>query len=245
MRLGVNIDHVATLRRARGIAVPSPIAAAQICERAGCDSIVCHLREDRRHITDEDVKELRRVVKTKLNLEMSCAKEIVDAAVRIKPDQATLVPERREELTTEGGLDVISNLSLVSRVVERLNSAGILVSLFIDPEESQIKASRQTKAKCIELHTGRYANAFSETKRQSELEKLKQGAKIARGLDLRTFAGHGLNCENVKQVVEISEIEELNIGFSIIANAVFIGLENAVKNMLSLVRRHEFDLKES
>ena len=244
MRLGVNIDHVATLRRARGIEIPSPIVAAEICERAGCDSIVCHLREDRRHIRDDDVRELRRAAKTKLNLEMSCAKEIVDVAVRIKPDQATLVPERREELTTEGGLDVISNASSISRVVERLNSAGILVSLFIDPEESQIKASKQTKAECIELHTGKYANAFTETDSQLELEKLKQSAKIARGFDLRTFAGHGLNCENVKQIVEIREIEELNIGFSIIADAVFIGLENAVKKMLSLVKRHEFDLKE-
>ena len=234
--MGVNIDHVATLRQARGEGSPDPIAAAQICEQAGADSVVCHLREDRRHINDDDLRKLRGIVGTKLNLEMSCAHDIVDIALKVLPEQATLVPERRKELTTEGGLDVIANQSLVEQVAKRLGSAGISTSLFIDPEEFQIETAKRIGAECIELHTGRYANASSEPEATQELRALMQSAKLARSLGLKVFAGHGLNYENVKRIVEIKEIEELNIGHSIISRAVFIGLENAVKEMLALVK---------
>ncbi len=236
MQLGVNIDHVATLRQARKIDVPDPVMAARIALRAGCDSIVCHLREDRRHINDDDLEQLRKIVKTKLNLEMSCAEEIVNIALKIKPDQATLVPERREEVTTEGGLDVVSNQKVISRIVRDLSSKGISVSLFIDPEKSQIKAARHAGVECIELHTGRYANARTETELNLELQNINQNAKFARSLDLEVFAGHGVNYENVKKFLNIKDIEELNIGHSIVARAVFFGLENAVKEMLTLIK---------
>ncbi|UCB57225.1 MAG: pyridoxine 5'-phosphate synthase [Candidatus Omnitrophota bacterium] len=236
MKLGVNVDHVATLRQARRIDVPDPVLAAQICEGAGCDSIVCHLRQDRRHINDKDLDELRKVVKTKLNLEMSCAQEIVDIALRVKPDQATLVPERREEVTTEGGLDAAANKKIVRDVVKTLSSAGIAVSLFIDPEKAQIEAAKATGVECIELHTGRYANACTGPEIASELATLSESARFARSLGLQVFAGHGLNYENVKEITEINDIEELNIGHSIISRAVFVGLENAVKEMLDLIR---------
>lgn len=237
MRLGVNIDHIATLRQARGGDVPDPIVAAEICIRTGCDSVVCHLREDRRHINDDDLRNLRKSVKTKLNLEMSCAQEIVNIALKVLPNQATLVPERRQEITTEGGLDVLTNQKTVEQVVKRLGSAGIVVSLFIDPEQSQIEAAKHSGAQCIELHTGRYANACNESEVRLELQNLKTGAKFARSLALNVFAGHGLNYENVKKIVEIGEIEELNIGHSIVSRAVFVGLENAVKEMLTLVKK--------
>ena len=236
MRLGVNIDHVATLRQARGEKMPDPIFAAQVCEEAGCDSIVCHLREDRRHINDEDLRNLRRIVKTKLNLEMSCAEEIVNIALKIKPDQATLVPERREELTTEGGLDVATKRKVVGRIVKRLSSAGILVSLFIDPQEAQIEAAGEAGAQSIELHTGRYANAHIESEANIELQNLIRSAELGRRLNLAVFAGHGLNYENLKPIAGIGNIEELNIGHSIVSRAVFVGLENAVKEMLALVK---------
>ncbi len=237
MKLGVNVDHVATLRQARGEKTPDPVAAAQSCEQAGCDSSVCHLRQDRRHINDQDLSNLREVVKTRLNLEMSCAEEIVTIALKVRPEQATLVPERRAELTTEGGLDVVANQELVGRVVKRLSSAAIAVSLFIDPEQAQIEAARQAGARCIELHTGKYANTHNSSKVDAELQKLIQAVKLARNLNLAVFAGHGLNYKNVRQVAEIKEIEELNIGHSIISHAVFVGLENAVKEMLSLLGR--------
>ena len=235
MQLGVNIDHVATLRQARKIDVPDPVMAARIALRAGCDSIVCHLREDRRHINDDDLEQLGKIVKTKLNLEMSCAEEIVNIALKIKPDQATLVPERREEVTTEGGLDVVSNQKVISRIVRDLSSKGISVSLFIDPEKSQIEAARHAGVECIELHTGKYANACTETELNLELQNINQNAKFARSLDLEVFAGHGLNYENVKRILKIKDIEELNIGHSIVARAVFVGLENAVKEMICLL----------
>ncbi len=237
MKLGVNIDHVATLRQARGGDTPDPIVAAQSCIRLGCDSIVCHLREDRRHINDEDLRNLRKSVKSKLNLEMSCAQDIVNIALKVLPDQATLVPERREEITTEGGLDVIANQKTVKQVVERLGSAGIAVSLFIDPEQPQIEAAKRTGVECIELHTGRYANASNESEVKFQLQNLKTSTRFARSLTLNVFAGHGLNYENVTKIVEIDEIEELNIGHSIISRAVFIGLENAVQEMLALLGR--------
>lgn len=236
MRLGVNIDHVATLREARREKAPDPVGAARICEQAGANSIVCHLRQDRRHINDADLKNLRKIVKTKLNLEMSCAPEIVDIALETKPEQATLVPERREEITTEGGLDVRAHQREVTDVVKRLNSSGIGVSLFIDPEQSQIKAAKDCGVESIELHTGRYANAGDQLKINLQLQQLADSVRLGRSLNLNVFAGHGLNYENVKRIVEIGEIEELNIGHSIIARAVFAGIENAVKEMLNLIK---------
>ncbi len=237
MKLGVNVDHIATIRQARRIEEPDPVVAAQICEQAGCDSIVCHLREDRRHINDKDLNDLRKVVKTKLNLEMSCAEDIVNIALKVLPDQATLVPERREEITTEGGLDVISHRERVGQVSRQLTAGGIMVSLFIDPEMSQIKATRDLGVECIELHTGKYANAKNKTEVCQELQNLIQNAKFARSLGLKVFAGHGLNYENVKRIAQIEEIEELNIGHSIISRAVFSGLKDAVKQMLALIAR--------
>jgi len=236
MQLGVNIDHVATVREARKIDIPDPISAAQMCLSAGCDSIVCHLRQDRRHINDDDLNKLRTVVKNKLNLEMSCAEEIVDIASRVKPDQATLVPEKREEVTTEGGLDVVANKRKVSDVVKRLSSENIKVSLFIDPDVSQIKASADVGVKYIELHTGEYANAKDNAQVKLELENISQAAKFAKNLGLDVFAGHGLNYDNVAEIIKIKEIEELNIGHSIIARSIFIGLERAVKEMLELIK---------
>ncbi|NQS99841.1 MAG: pyridoxine 5'-phosphate synthase [Candidatus Omnitrophica bacterium] len=237
MKLGVNIDHVATLRQARRIDVPDPIKAAQICEASGSDSIVCHLREDRRHINDSDLENLRRTVNTKLNLEMACAEEIVNIALQVLPDQATLVPERREEVTTEGGLDVVANQKLVSATVSRLNLAGIKVSLFIDPERKQIEMAQETGVDCIELHTGQFANSSAESEAKAELQKLKAGAEFADQIGLQVFAGHGLNYNNVKRMLEIKQIKELNIGHAIIAQAIFVGLEKAVREMLALIKQ--------
>lgn len=234
-KLGVNIDHVATLRQARRTTEPDPIAAAIICEFAGCDSIVVHLREDRRHINDRDLRILREVVKTRLNLEMSIATEIVDIAIDVRPDQATLVPERRQEITTEGGLDVISGEKSIKEVIKRLQSAGIRVSLFIDPVNSQIEAANRVGASVIELHTGKYAEAKLEEENIRELQNLINTTQFAINLGLRVNAGHGLNYQNVKKVARISGIEELNIGHSIIARAVLVGLERAVREMLELV----------
>jgi len=236
VKLGVNIDHVATLRQARRGKEPDPVWAAVLCELAGCHSIVVHLREDRRHINERDLRLLRSIVKVKLNLEMSIAKEIVDIACEVKPDQATLVPERREEITTEGGLDVVTYFSEIKETVERLHKEGILVSLFIDPVESQIKKAKDTKAEFIELHTGRYANAQNELEREEELTRLIQATQVAKGLGLRVNAGHGLNYLNVRNVAMIPGIEELNIGHAIVSRAVFVGLEKAVKEMLELLK---------
>lgn len=236
MKLGVNVDHVATLREARKIDIPDPVTAAEICEKAGCNSIVCHLREDRRHINDADLKKLRTLVSTKLNLEMACSDEIVKIAISVLPDQATLVPERREEVTTEGGLDVVGNQKLIEAVANKLSVAGIKVSLFIDPIESQIKATKEIGVKNIEIHTGQYANARSAIQTSEELNTLTSAAKLAHGLGLNVFAGHGLNYINTKKITQIKEIEELNIGHAIIARAVFVGLERAVKEMLELIK---------
>lgn len=235
-RLGVNIDHVATLRQARGGVEPDPIRAAQVCEQAGCDGIVAHLREDRRHINERDLQALRKTVKTKLNLEMSCAAEIVDIACSVKPDQATLVPERRQELTTEGGLDAVAKIAEVKKVVMALRKEGIVVSLFIDPDEAQVKASCEAGAQILELHTGCYAQRSFKEDRVREIAKLVKAKDIAIGLGLRVAAGHGLNYQNVKSVAQISGIEELNIGHSIISRSVFVGLEQAVREMLSLIK---------
>lgn len=235
-KLGVNIDHVATLREARKTDSPDPIEAAVACEEAGCDSIVCHLREDRRHIKDEDVIMLREVVKTRLNLEMSVAKDIVDFACRIRPDQATLVPERRQEVTTEGGLDVKKNLKTVKAVVSKLSSCGIGVSLFINPAREQIDASIKTGARIVELHTGEYANAKSDSARIRQLNNLERTVKYAASRGLEVNAGHGLNYDNVGAVASIDGMNELNIGHSIISRAVFAGLKTATEEMLERIR---------
>ena len=235
-KLGINIDHVATLRQARGGSEPDPISAALVCEKAGCDSIVAHLREDRRHINDSDVSKLKKIIKTRFNLEMSVNSGVVKAAMEIKPHQATLVPERRKELTTEGGLDVLSNMRKVSEVIAKLESCGIEVSLFIDPEEKQIEASKKAGAKIIEIHTGKYADAKSPDGAARELSAISNAVKAGRRLGITVNAGHGLNYKNVEAVAAIGEIEELNIGHSIISHSVFAGLENAVKEMLALVR---------
>ena len=236
MNLGVNIDHVATIREARGGAEPDPVSAALACEAAGCDSIVCHLREDRRHLPDEDRFRLRKSVKTRLNLEMSIAKEVVDIARRIKPDQATLVPEKRQELTTEGGLDVVRAEKRIRGVVETLRSSGIEMSLFIDPVKDQIDASKRTGAGIIELHTGEYSNARDPAQARSRLKALKTAVYYAGSLGLIVNAGHGLNYENTGLVVSIDKINELNIGHSIISRSVFVGLDRAVKEMLAMIK---------
>lgn len=234
-KLGVNIDHIATLRQIRRGIEPEPVIAAGIAEMSGADSIVVHLREDRRHIQDRDLEILRKTVKTKLNLEMSIAEEIVDIACRVKPDRATLVPERRQEITTEGGLDIIANEKRIREVIERLKSEGIEVSLFIDPDKKQIELAKSIGADSIELHTGRYAEAKDESEKEKYLEELKESAVYARKIGLRVSAGHGLNYFNVSEVAKIEEIEELNIGYSIVCRAVLVGLEKAIKEMKTLV----------
>lgn len=242
-KLGVNIDHVGTLRQARYktglkgvIPEPDPVKAAVMCENAGCHSIVCHLREDRRHINDRDLAILRRIVKTKLNLEMSVSREIIKIAKRVKPDQATLVPEKRQEITTEGGLNVARSPAKIKKAVKELQAGGIVVSLFIDPDKKQIRAAKKTGAKFVEFHTGRYANAKDAAEQKKELEILKAAVKFAIGLKLRVNAGHGLNYLNTADVARIAGVEELNIGHSIISRAVFHGLDEAVREMLALIR---------
>ncbi len=235
MRLGVNIDHVATLREARGGEEPEPLFAALIAEASGADAIVAHLREDRRHINDKDILLLRDVVKTRLNLEMSIAPEIVDIACRVKPEQATFVPEKRRELTTEGGLDVVENRNKIKRAVERLRKSGVETSLFIDPLKKQIIAARETGAMMIELHTGSYANATTKAKEDKCFKELKTAVDFAHTLGFQVFAGHGLNYNNVSRISGIREIGELNIGHAIISRAVFVGLGNAIKEMKELI----------
>ncbi len=239
LRLGVNIDHVATLRQARRGRWPDPINAALICERAGAQGIVCHLREDRRHIQDEDVRRLKRLISTRLNLEISIAEEIVTSALAVKPAQVTLVPERRQELTTEGGLDAVKLLRKLTSIVGRFRERGIEVSLFIDPLTAQIEAARDAGARIIELHTGRYANADTPRTKARELETLRTAARTASGLGLAVAAGHGLDYENVHDVARIPEIEEVNIGFSIITRALSVGLERAVHDMAALLQRKD------
>jgi pyridoxine 5-phosphate synthase len=235
MRLGVNIDHIATLREARGESAPDPAFAALIAEDSGAESIVAHLREDRRHINDSDLYVLRGIVRSRLNLEMSISPEIVNIACKVKPDQATLVPEKRQELTTEGGLDVAGNLARITKTINRLETAGIDVSLFINPVKSQIKSAKQAGAKMIELHTGSYANAVNKKQEDKYLKELKSAVTFANSLGLKVFAGHGLNYNNVSSVAGIRGIEELNIGHSIISRAVFTGLGKAVREMKELI----------
>ncbi len=235
MRLGVNIDHIATLRQIRLSDGPDILEAARICQKSGADSIVVHLREDRRHIQDKDVRLLRKNLKIILNLEMSINTSIVDIASRILPDRSTLVPEKRQELTTEGGLDVFKLKKDVARAVSKLLSRGIDVSLFIDPSKKQILAAREVGCSLIELHTGRYANAKRVSLRKKYIRELKEAAVFAKKNGFSVFAGHGLDYDNVSSITDIEEIEELNIGYSIICRSVFTGLEKAVREMKHLL----------
>ena len=236
-RLGVNIDHVATVRQARRTFEPDPVRAAIVCELAGADGIVAHLREDRRHMQDRDLELVKQVINIKLNLEMAATDEMIEKALTVLPDQVTLVPEKREELTTEGGLDVRKQIRELSRAVEALRGKGIAVSLFVDAEEEQIKASVETGAEAVELHTGTYAESYLEGKFEKELTKLATAVEIAKRGSLSVYAGHGLTYQSVVPVASISGIEELNIGHTIIARAAIVGLEKAVRDMIALVRR--------
>ncbi|MFC1645787.1 pyridoxine 5'-phosphate synthase [Candidatus Omnitrophota bacterium] len=235
MKLGVNIDHIATLRELRKSNEPEPVVAAGICELAGADGIVIHLREDRRHIKDRDLSILKETVKTKLNLEMSLNNEIVDIACNVAPNQATLVPEKRQELTTEGGLDVVSLKKRIKDVVKKLHGEDIRVSLFIEPNKKQIEAAKQIGADFIEIHTGRYANSKNEAEFSKNLLEIKEAVSFAHKLNLGVNAGHGLDYKNVIPICKISNIAELNIGYSIICRAVIVGLGKAVRQMKRLI----------
>jgi pyridoxine 5-phosphate synthase len=236
LTLGVNIDHIATIRQARRTVEPDPVAAAVLAELGGADGITVHLREDRRHIQDRDVRLLRQTVRTHLNLEMAPTEEMVAIAIAIKPDYVTLVPERREEVTTEGGLDIVSNFDRLYQVVNQLQGAGIPVSWFIDADSTQIEAAAKTGAQFVELHTGKYADAPDATTRQQELAALQQGSEQAIALGLRVNAGHGLTYWNVYPVACIPGMEELNIGHTIISRAVQVGMERAVREMKLAMR---------
>jgi len=235
MLLGVNIDHIASLRELRKSKEPEPVFAAAVCELAGADSIVVHLREDRRHIQDRDLCVLKETVKSRLNLEMSLNKEIVEIACKIEPHQVTLVPEKRQELTTEGGLDAVSLKSKIKTIVNKFHSEDILVSLFIDPDKKQIKAAKDTGAEFIEIHTGEYANSKTEKDREENLLKIKEAAAFAHSIGLGVNAGHGLDYKNVIPICKIKNIRELNIGYSIICSAVIVGLEKAVREMREII----------
>jgi pyridoxine 5-phosphate synthase len=236
LRLGVNVDHVATLRQARGVAYPDPVLAASLAELVGADQITIHLREDRRHIQDRDLRLMRETVQTTLNLEMAASEEMVRIAFEHRPHTVTLVPEKRQELTTEGGLDVVGHEQALAQVVGRLQAGGIEVSMFIDPDEAQVAASQRIGAKAIELHTGRYCDQTGEAQRE-ELVRLESAARQAQRFGLRVAAGHGLNYVNVRPIVAIAEITELNIGHAIVARAVLVGMERAVREMIELMRR--------
>ncbi|MEY2540168.1 MAG: pyridoxine 5-phosphate synthase [Verrucomicrobiota bacterium] len=238
LQLGVNIDHVATLRQARYAtmpesknAEPDPIVAASICERAGASGIVAHLRADRRHIQDRDIARLRENIMTKLNLEMGNTPEILDAVLRIVPDEVCLVPEKREEITTEGGLNVVANAKELEPTVKRLHAAGIRVSLFVDPTLEQVDASGELGVEMVELHTGKLANAFSEKIEKEEMENLQAAALCASELGLQVNAGHGINYSNISLIHKIPHLTELNIGHAIISRAIVVGLESAVREM--------------
>jgi pyridoxine 5-phosphate synthase len=234
--LMVNIDHIATLREARGINYPDPVYAAGIVEMAGASGIIVHLREDRRHIKDRDVKILREVIRTKLNLEMAATPEMVGIARALIPDMITLVPEKRKELTTEGGLDVVRLADKLKKAIDSVHEKGIKVSLFIDPEEGQITMAHEIHADMIEIHTGAFSDAKSEKVRGREFKKVVGSAIMGKKLGLRVNAGHGLHYHNTKEIAAIREIDELSIGHSIIARAVFVGLDRAVRDMLELMR---------
>lgn len=233
--LGVNIDHVATLRNARGTHYPSPLEAALVAETAGADLITLHLREDRRHIKDEDVRLLRRALKTRMNLEMALTPEMLDHALATRPDDVCLVPEKREELTTEGGLDVERHFDVVRDYTRQLTAAGIRVSLFIDPDDTSLTAAVEAGAPVVELHTGRYADAIGHTARQTELARIRDAAESGRFKGLVVNAGHGLHYHNVQAVAAIPDICELNIGHAIVAQALFTGFDRAVRDMKALM----------
>lgn len=235
MLLGVNIDHVATLRNARGGVEPNVLECAQLCIENGGNSITTHLREDRRHIKDEDVKQIRASLNTKLNLEMAMTDEMQEIALSLKPDAVCIVPEKRQELTTEGGLDIAGQLERGKNFVKPLVEAGIEVSLFIDPDVKQVTAAYETGAQFIELHTGQYSNAFGTDREEETFQQLKTAAEFAQTLGLRVNAGHGLNYKNVLRMHEINGLYELNIGHSIIARALYVGLPQAVKEMKGLI----------
>jgi pyridoxine 5-phosphate synthase len=235
-KLGVNIDHIATIRQARGGVEPDPVTAAAIAELAGADGITVHLREDRRHIQDRDVTILRKTIKTRMNLEMAATDEMITIALKLKPDMCTLVPEKRQELTTEGGLDVRCNMEQLKSAVERLRSGGIPVSLFIDADPDQIKAADKVGADYIEIHTGILADAVDWKSEEKELVRIENAVKLALKLGIGVNAGHGLNYSNIKRITSVRGIEEYNIGHSIISRAVLVGLERAVREMVELVR---------
>jgi pyridoxine 5-phosphate synthase len=235
--LCINIDHIATIREARGATEPDPVTAAGLVELAGADGVVVHLREDRRHIKDRDVRILREVVKTRLTLEMAATDEMIRIASEIRPDIVTLVPEKRQELTTEGGLDAARLEVDIKKAISRLHEAGIPVSLFIEPEEKQIEAAKRTEAECIEIHTGRYADAPDPETEEQEFERIVSAARLAVDMGLRVHAGHGLNYRNTARLCPLSEIAEFSIGHAIIARAALVGLERAAREMLSIVKR--------
>ncbi len=236
IRLGVNIDHVATVRQARRASEPDPVHAATLALLGGADGITIHLREDRRHIQDRDVRLLRQVVANLLNLELSVAAEIVNIACEVKPDQATLVPERREELTTEGGLDVVAHQAAVGKAMENLHKTGIAVALFIDPDLRQIEIAKILGARAVEIQTARYSEAKTHADRQRELNALQEATDFAKQQGLNVHMGHGLNYQNVQDIAQIPGVEELNIGHSIISRAVLIGMERAVREMKDAIR---------
>jgi pyridoxine 5-phosphate synthase len=238
VRLGVNIDHVATVRQARKASEPDPVHAAVLAELGGADGVTVHLREDRRHIQDRDLLLLRRTVKGKLNLEMAATSEMVKVALDVKPDQATLVPERREELTTEGGLEVSMNQDYLRKVVRLLRDGEIAVSLFVDPEVDQIKACHRVEADAVEIHTGKYCDARTARERETEFERIENAARLAAKLGLEVYAGHGLDYRNVRRVAALAEIREVNIGHSIVARAVLVGMEKAVSEMRRALAGH-------
>ncbi len=235
-RLAVNVDHVATIRQARGIDFPDPVFAAGIAEMAGADCIICHLREDRRHINDRDLRLLRETVKTRLNMEMAAVDEMINIAREVKPDLVTLVPEKREELTTEGGLDVVSNPDRYRKVVERMKEKGIGVSFFIDPNPAQIEAAHRAGGDIVEIHTGHYSEAKNESEAEERFKRIVKAVEAASGLELGISAGHGLNYINIKRFSVLPRIDEYSIGHVIVAKAIYVGFENAVREMIDLVR---------
>ncbi len=237
LKLGVNIDHVASLRQARGTIYPDPVQAVYIAEQAGADIITLHLREDRRHIQDRDVSIMRQTIQTRMNLEMAVTDEMIDIACRTLPDEVCLVPEKREELTTEGGLNVSGNLSRISDAVNRLQDAGILVSLFIDPDRAQLDASIESGATVVELHTGHFADAETDKAREREYESIRKAVAYGREGGLKVNAGHGLHYHNVERIAAIAGLSDLNIGHAIIARAIFTGLADAVRDMKDLMDR--------
>jgi pyridoxine 5-phosphate synthase len=235
-RLGVNIDHVATVRQARRASEPDPVHAAVLAELGGADGITVHLRGDRRHIQDRDVEMLRQVVKTRLNIEMAATQEMLRVALTVKPNQATLVPERREEVTTEGGLDVVLNSAQLKPVLRTLHEGGMHVSLFVDPDLEQVKEAHKIDAQAVEINTASYSDARDERSQETALRKVVDAARLGRKLGLHVHAGHGLTYQNVRQVAALPEISELNIGHSIVARALLVGMQRAVREMLEAMR---------